>query len=139
MTQELKLKFNDYALFHAHPKNRTTHYFGIPPIMAATLGLFALIKIGPVDVGMLLALFALAFYFTLDKKLTALFILPMAALYFIGASVSIPVLIAMQVVGWVLQYIGHYTYEKKSPAFFRNMEHVFIGPLWVFAKIINYK
>ena len=139
MTQQLKLKFNDYALFHAHPKNRATHYFGIPPIMAATLGLFALIKMGPVDVGMLLALFALAFYFTLDKKLTALFILPMAALYFIGISVSVPVLIAMQVFGWVLQYIGHYTYEKKSPAFFKNIEHVFIGPLWVFAKIIKYK
>lgn len=139
MTQELKLKFNDYALYHAHPKNRTTHYFGIPPIAAATLGLFALIKIGPIDAGMILAVFAMVFYFTIDKKLAALFLLPMAALYFIGASVSLPVLIAMQVVGWIMQYIGHYVYEKKSPAFYKNLQHVLIGPLWVFAKLIKYK
>lgn len=139
MTQELKLKFNDYALYHAHPQNRTTHYFGIPPIAAATLGLFALIKVGTVDMGMLLALFALVFYFTIDKKIALLFTLPMAALYFIGASVSVPVLIGMQVVGWILQYVGHYHYEKKSPAFYKNLQQVLIGPLWVFAKIIKYK
>ena len=139
MTQELKLKFNDYALYHAHPKNRLTHYLGIPPIAASALGLFALIKIGPVDAGMLLALFALAFYFTIDKKLAALFALPMAALYLIGAYASLPVLIAMQVVGWISQYVGHYIFEKKSPAFYKNLQQLLIGPLWIFAKIIKYK
>lgn len=139
MTQELKLRFNDYALYHAHPKNRATHYLGIPPIAAATLGLFALIKIGPMDVGMLLTLFALAFYFTIDKKLAAFFTLPLIGLYLIGASASLPVLIAMQVVGWILQYVGHYHYEKKSPAFYKNLQQLLIGPLWVFAKIIQYK
>ncbi len=139
MTQELRAKFSEYALYHAHPKNRLTHYLGIPPIAASTLGFFALIKIGPVDAGMLLALFAMAFYFTLDKRIAFYFLIPMATLYFIGLNSSIFVLIALQIVGWFAQYLGHYVYEKKAPAFLKNFEHVLIGPLWIFAKAIQYK
>ena len=35
---------------------------------------------------------------------------------------------------WVLQFIGHYVYEHRSPAFFRNLTHLLVGPLWVLAK-----
>lgn len=139
MTQELKLKFNDYALHHAHPKNRMTHYLGIPLITASTLGLFSLIKLGHIDGGFLLALSAMAFYFFLDKRIAFYFMIPIAALYYIGVKSSISVLIAFQVVGWITQYIGHYVYEKKSPAFYKNLQHILIGPLWIFAKIIRYK
>jgi uncharacterized membrane protein YGL010W len=39
------------------------------------------------------------------------------------------------VLGWVLQFVGHGHYEKKSPAFFKNLTHLLIGPLWVFSKL----
>jgi uncharacterized membrane protein YGL010W len=41
---------------------------------------------------------------------------------------------AVFVVGWVLQGVGHYVYEKNSPAFFRNFAHLAVGQLWILAK-----
>ena len=35
-------------------------------------------------------------------------------------------------IGWIFQAIGHAVYEKNSPAFFRNVVHLLVGPafLW---------
>ena len=38
------------------------------------------------------------------------------------------------VFGWVLQFVGHYVYEKRSPAFMKNLTHLLVGPLWILAK-----
>jgi uncharacterized membrane protein YGL010W len=37
--------------------------------------------------------------------------------------------------GWILQGVGHYVYEKNSPAFFRNFLHLAVGQLWIVAKV----
>ena len=42
---------------------------------------------------------------------------------------------ALFIGGWILQFVGHYAFEKNSPAFFRNLVHLLIGPLWVFARL----
>ncbi len=39
--------------------------------------------------------------------------------------------VAAFVVGWVFQGIGHAVYEKKSPAFFRNLVHLLVGPAYL--------
>jgi uncharacterized membrane protein YGL010W len=36
--------------------------------------------------------------------------------------------------GWILQGVGHYVYERNSPAFFRNFVHLAVGQLWILAK-----
>ena len=41
------------------------------------------------------------------------------------------------VFGWVLQGVGHWVYEKNSPAFFRNFVHLAIGQLWILAKAVG--
>ena len=38
--------------------------------------------------------------------------------------------LALFVVGWVLQFVGH-AIEGNSPAFFRNPVYLLIGPLWL--------
>ena len=35
------------------------------------------------------------------------------------------------VAGWIFQGIGHAVYEKKSPAFFRNLVHLLVGPAYL--------
>ncbi|HEY1250162.1 MAG TPA: Mpo1-like protein [Thermoanaerobaculia bacterium] len=35
------------------------------------------------------------------------------------------------VVGWIFQGIGHAVYEKKSPAFLRNLAHLLVGPAFL--------
>ena len=41
------------------------------------------------------------------------------------------------VFGWILQGVGHWVYEKNSPAFFRNFVHLAIGQLWILAKAVG--
>lgn len=38
------------------------------------------------------------------------------------------------VVGWVLQFVGHY-YEKKPPEFLKDPRFLFVGLRWWFAKM----
>jgi len=42
--------------------------------------------------------------------------------------------LALFVLGWVLQFTGHY-FEGKPPAFLKNPTYLLIGPLWVIKKI----
>ena len=48
-----------------------------------------------------------------------------------------PIPLGLFVVGWIFQFIGHYVYEKRSPAFFRNLAHLLVGPLWIVAKAVG--
>jgi uncharacterized membrane protein YGL010W len=52
----------------------------------------------------------------------------------IGRVIPLWPAIGLFVVGWVFQFIGHYVYEKKSPAFYKNLAHLLVGPLWILAK-----
>jgi uncharacterized membrane protein YGL010W len=38
--------------------------------------------------------------------------------------------LALFVVGWILQFVGH-AIEGNSPAFFRNPVYLLVGPLWL--------
>jgi uncharacterized membrane protein YGL010W len=49
----------------------------------------------------------------------------------------VPVSIGLFVLGWVFQFVGHYVYEKKSPAFARNLVHLLVGPLWIAARAVG--
>lgn len=45
-----------------------------------------------------------------------------------------PYPLAMFVVGWVLQFIGH-AFEGKEPEFFHDYRFLFVGLRWWFAKM----
>ena len=34
---------------------------------------------------------------------------------------------------------SHYVYEKKSPAFYKNLVHLLVGPLWIVAKATGHE
>jgi uncharacterized membrane protein YGL010W len=38
---------------------------------------------------------------------------------------------ALFVGGWIWQYIGHFIFEKNSPAFYGDARYLFIGVVWV--------
>jgi uncharacterized membrane protein YGL010W len=42
--------------------------------------------------------------------------------------------LALFVVGWILQFIGH-AIEGNQPAFFRNPIYLLIGPLWLLRRL----
>jgi uncharacterized membrane protein YGL010W len=139
MTEELKNKFEDYASYHTSRMNRITHYIGIPLIAFSLVGLFAQVQLGFMDLGWVLCGIAFVFYYSADKNLALLFFPILLIFYYFSHGLPLNVLIAMQAAGWVSQYIGHLAFEKKSPAFYKNIEHLLVGPVWIFSKLIRYK
>jgi len=147
MTQKLASRFAEYREFHTTRGNVISHYIGVPLIVISAFGLLSMVTFGNEeflqklvrpDLGWILLAFGVGFYLWLDWKIALPFSLVMLGMYLIGRSLPIEILIAMQVGGWVVQYIGHLKYEKKSPAFYKNLTHLMIGPLWVFSKAIRY-
>lgn len=147
MTQKLASRFSEYREFHTTRGNQISHFIGVPLIVTSFLGLFSMVTFGNEaflqsmvrpDLGWAVWAFGVGFYLWLDWKIALPFSLVLAGMYLIGRSLSLEILIGMQVVGWIVQYIGHLKYEKKSPAFYTNLTHLLIGPLWVFAKAIRY-
>ena len=42
--------------------------------------------------------------------------------------------LALFVVGWILQFVGHY-FEGKPPEFFKDWRFLFVGLRWWFSKV----
>ena len=139
MSPALRNHFADYGSFHATPGNKACHSIGIPLIYfsiiallshvpLAEVGGFTLTLAEPVIVAVTL------YYLRLDTALCAMMLLVSAAFAAAGRFVPVAAAVALFVLGWVLQFVGHYVYEKKSPAFYRNVTHLLVGPLWILAK-----
>jgi len=142
MSPTLMAHFADYAAFHGTPGNKACHYVGIPLIVLALLALLArvpLVELGGHNVTLAeVALVAVtAYYLTLDAALAAIMLAASVGLLFLGRPLPVWVSVALFVVGWIFQFIGHYVYEKRSPAFFRNLAHLLVGPLWIVAKAVG--
>ena len=52
----------------------------------------------------------------------------------LAAPVSWIVAVAMFIVGWVFQFVGHW-FEGKPPEFFSDWRFLFVGLRWWFAKM----
>jgi uncharacterized membrane protein YGL010W len=139
MTSSLRSHFDDYAAFHRTAGNKACHALGIPIIVLSSLALLAQVPLVTVAgftltlAEVLIALFAI-YYLTLDLTLGALMLAAYVVLDLLGRAISPWPAAALFVVGWILQGIGHYVYEKNSPAFFRNFVHLAVGQLWIVAK-----
>jgi uncharacterized membrane protein YGL010W len=134
VTPEISRLFDDYGAYHRHPKNKLCHYIGIPVIVFTLVGL--LFRLSPA-VAAGVALLAILYDLRLSVRLSlpfALFLLGSAAL---APSLPSPLLGAGFVLGWVLQFVGHFVYEKKAPAFFENLRQLLVGPLWIIGTLVE--
>jgi uncharacterized membrane protein YGL010W len=140
MTPVLQAHFSDYSAFHRTPGNKACHYVGIPMIV---LSLFALLARVPLfeaggftfTLAEVVLVAATIYYLTLDAALAVMMLATSAILAAAGRMLPISAAVVLFVLGWVFQFVGHYVYEKKSPAFFRNFAHLLVGPLWILAKV----
>lgn len=140
ITPRLRRYFDEYASYHQDGRNKLTHYLGIPVLTVAIPALLAKVVLLPVnewfrlDLGIILWLLVTVWYVRLSPVLGLAFSAVCLTAYFLARDLWIWWLWAAFALGWVLQFVGHAIYEKKSPAFLKNFEHLFIGPLWVFAR-----
>jgi uncharacterized membrane protein YGL010W len=139
MTDALRARFADYGAFHRTPGNKACHSFGIPIIVLSVLALLGrvpLFSLGGFTATLAEAVIALfvAYFFTLDAALALLMLGTYALLDAAGRFVPPLPAFVLFALGWALQGVGHYVFEKNSPAFFRNFLHLAVGQLWILAK-----
>lgn len=132
---KLQTYFSEYANYHTTSGNRKTHHFGIPLIMLGLLGALSHISLGPITLGHMLLIGSILWYLSLDWRIGLAFAPVVIGIYYAGQTLELPWLWAAFIVGWILQGIGHYIYEKRSPAFGKNVLHLLVGPIWIFAKL----
>jgi uncharacterized membrane protein YGL010W len=136
---------SQYALYHRDERNILTHYVGIPLIVIAIfsllwLPLFTLQGIAATP-ALVLFIATMVFYFRLDLRF-GLLMLAFSGSCFWAASVLaaqtvgiwLGSAISLFVVGWFLQFIGHY-HEGKKPAFVDDIVGLFVGPLFIMAEL----
>jgi uncharacterized membrane protein YGL010W len=138
---DIHASFADYASHHQTKGNKWFHRFGIPMIMLTSIGMLARVGLGAVagvriDAGMVLIALAAIYYFTLEWRLAIPMLIVSIGFYLIGRWLPMSVDIALFILGWIFQFIGHAVYEHRQPAFFRNVAHLLIGPLWILNDVI---
>jgi uncharacterized membrane protein YGL010W len=142
MSPALKAHFSEYASFHVTRGNQACHYVGIP-LIVLTLFTFLtrveLFEVGGLNVtlaeGVMFAV--VAYYLRLDVSLGFLMLGVFAVLNVAGRPIPLAWGAALFVLGWVFQFLGHSVYEKRSPAFYKNLLHLLVGPLWITAKAVG--
>lgn len=123
--------FKEYASYHADPRNRVCHGFGIPLIVLGLLGLAHLVRLGPVDLAIVVAVAVLVYYAAIDLRGAAISGVVFAILYLVAVRLPWQINLAAFIVGWVFQLVGH-KLEGTKPKFLENLIYLLIGPLYIF-------
>lgn len=122
----------DYGAYHRARGNRVCHAIGIPLIG------YAVTAWSCFGTGLPATALLLPIYFRWDRRVGFL----MTA--FIGAGAVLAAVLpgwtaaAAFVTGWIFQFVGHAVYEKKSPAFMKNLDHLLVGPAWIASELAGF-
>ena len=122
-----------YSESHLHPLNEAIHCVCVPAIVFALLGMVW--SLHP-WAAVMVSLASLAYYLWLSRPF-ALGMLLMSLAMLWGLSAIPPeqlfvLALAVFVLGWIGQFVGH-KIEGKKPSFFDDLRYLLIGPLFVLA------
>ena len=120
-----------YSASHLNPTNELIHVVCVPVIVFTLLGLvWAIHPLAAVAV----TLISLAYYFKLAPAFAVGMLLMSGAMLALLAALPpptvLPVSLAVFVLAWIGQFIGH-KIEGKKPSFFDDLRFLLIGPLFV--------
>ncbi|MBC9252888.1 hypothetical protein A9179_21700 [Pseudomonas alcaligenes] len=138
-------QLSQYAEYHRDRRNIFSHFIGIPLIVVAVAVLLsrpglevAGLWLSP---ALLTALAAGIYYLRLDLRFGLLMAALLALSLWAGALLAVESTLVwlssglgLFVVGWIIQFIGHY-YEGRKPAFVDDLMGLVIGPLFVVAEL----
>jgi uncharacterized membrane protein YGL010W len=130
----------DYASYHRTRGNFVCHVFGVTLIMYGILAMLLLVPIGPGGITAAEVLLAAVFlyYLTLDVPLAFAVVTVAGLLDALARAVNDwRIGVAAFVVGWIFQAIGHARFERNRPAFFRNLVHLLVGPLYLVNELLR--
>jgi uncharacterized membrane protein YGL010W len=122
---------DQYSDSHRNPTNELIHFVCVPVIVFTLLGILWSIH-AALAVAAVVA--ALVYYFRLSPPFAFGMLLMsavmLALLALMPAGTVLPLSIAIFVVAWIGQFIGH-KIEGKKPSFFDDLRFLLIGPLFV--------
>ena len=131
----------DYASYHRTRGNLVCHFFGITLIVFGSLILLRTVHLPrahAVTAAELLIGATLLFYLTLDVSLALVMLVEFALLDIAARAIADwRVGLAAFLLGWVFQGVGHARYERNSPAFFKNLAHLMVGPLFLANELLR--
>ncbi|MCE4056121.1 Mpo1 family 2-hydroxy fatty acid dioxygenase [Pseudomonas sp. Au-Pse12] len=136
---------SQYAAYHRDPRNIASHFIGIPLIVVAVAVLLSRPAWSMAGLSwspaLLLALAASVFYLRLELRLGVLMTVLMGLSVWLGQVLAahgtglwLSCGLGLFVIGWVIQFIGHY-YEGRKPAFVDDLSGLIVGPLFVVAEL----
>ncbi|MGW8464106.1 Mpo1 family 2-hydroxy fatty acid dioxygenase [Pseudomonas sp. CLCA07] len=135
---------SQYAAYHRDPRNIASHFIGIPLIMVAVAVLLSRPQWadGWLSPAVLVSLASAWFYLRLELRLGVLMSVLLGLSVWAGQALAqqstlvwLSSGIGMFVVGWVIQFVGHY-YEGRKPAFVDDVSGLIVGPLFVVVELM---
>jgi uncharacterized membrane protein YGL010W len=137
----------DYGASHQNPTNEALHWICVPVILWCVLGFLWVIPFPDLlhaampwaNWAIVTSLCAVLYYALLSFRL-ALGIAPLLAIMLWSLDVlsrnSLAplwlVCVTLFVLAWIGQFVGH-AIEKKRPSFFKDLQFLMIGPMWLLA------
>ena len=130
----------EYAIYHKNRTNKLIHWVCIPLIMFSLFGLLSILSFQFMSVFIVLALL---YYLKLSKSLalgmlliSLFFVSIIDLISFTDKQSSVILYSTIFIVAWIGQFLGH-KIEGKKPAFFKDLQFLLIGPLWLLSFIYN--
>lgn len=139
----------NYSEDHRDPINIKLHHVCVPLIVWSGVAMLWVLPvpglIGKPGLWAALAMVAAtAFYLRLSRPLALAMLLGFGSLALLthllyqqlGAQTLLLIAVAVFVLAWIGQFIGHQI-EGKRPSFFTDLVYLLIGPLWIVAKLLR--
>lgn len=135
----------EYGESHENRLNKLIHWICVPVIVWTVVALIWSIpfpwKIGsgivPVNWAVVALVLAQVYYFSLSRRLGMGLLLYNLAMLWLTAVIEQAspwplwqVAVAVFVLAWIGQFIGH-VFEGKRPSFFKDVQFLLIGPAWL--------
>ncbi|HET6572099.1 MAG TPA: Mpo1-like protein [Fimbriiglobus sp.] len=139
MTPELRARVAEYGASHRTPVNRLLHVLGIPLLGVGSLGLFCQLAV-PVgagvsalepNAGQVALLVALGWYLYFGGRSALLAFGFVVVCYVVGSVLSAWVLAGLWLAGAAAHFVGHFGFEGKPPATFRDPRSILEAPVWL--------
>ncbi len=136
----LNALFTEYADAHRHPTNRLTHKIAIPLIVFHIVAMLDWVKLVQipgstftVSLGHVAFAVAVGWYLRMNVKLGLILAVGYGLCFPLGWVTPRWAVVVLAVFAWLVQLAGHLVWEKKQPAFFRNLLQALVGPMFFVA------
>lgn len=144
---KLKELSGSYGSYHTSKANQIMHMIGIPIIIASLLMManwftISFLNHGSVELSWLLIICISIYYLQIDVKAAIVMAIIYIILNIVMILITLPLAhqtqiitaIALFIIGWGLNFIGH-AIERKKPAFIDNLMQTLIAPIFITQEI----